>query len=187
MLPFLQAMADRPLRVLRIDTGQRVDFGAAALAQLATGLNQLQLLEFGVGIRDRTAWVDWSDAAYFTSFAPACLSCLLSLTLDFVKLGAAAIVAFASAAPQLKSFTSNAATWICPPPVVCAILGGYCQQIDTIDVEDERAHIWKDVRAADVADAYRAAVEATGRSAAYKPFKRLKMLSVRMCWCTHDY
>ena len=185
LLPFLQSMAQRPLVRLVVRIPKPVTCNAAAMAQLAR-CNRLSELEFNFSTRHPSAptWVDWSDPSLFDTFNARCLPLLLSVRLQHVKLSADSIVALASAAPLLHDFGLSAVQLTCHPSVVCAILGGYCEWIEDIYVDDTLSHLWRTVHPADVTDAYDCALVSAGRSSAYKPFTQLRKLHTTMCWCT---
>ena len=180
MLPFFQSMAERPLRLLDIRIGEPVTFTASDIVQLSR-LDRLQQLDFSTGTAD---WMDWADPALFASFSAGCLPCLRFLTLETVRISTEAVVAIASAAPQLQEFSTVVAEPTCHPAVVVAILGGYCEQIEVIRVDDQRCHVWKDVQAGHVIHAYQSAVAAAGRDEHYLPLADLHHLQLTMCWCT---
>ena len=150
----------------------------------ARSLPQLRSLAISTGIRARQACADWTDAALFASFTPGCLSHILDIKLGSVKLRAEAVVAIASAAPHLASFSLENAEISCHPAVVCATIGGYCEHIHSLNVSDALRHTWGDVQAAEVIGAYRSAVAAARRSDGYRPFTQLSQLCMPMCWCT---
>ena len=180
ILSLLQTMAARPLHVLSIRTGVLVPFDATAMAQLAR-CHQLRELDLSIGKHDRTSWMDWRDAALFAPLVPAgCLSCLLSLKLHNVKVSAETVAAIASAAPQLRVFSVRNAKVSCRHAVLCAIVGGYCEHIEELRIEDNQSHTWSDVQAADVMAAYQSAVAAAGRRSDYLPFLRLRHLFLWM-------
>ena len=180
---FFQSMASRPMKVLSITTGQSITFTAAAMAELAR-CQQLQKLDIAVGIEDESAWMDWRDAPLFAPFSAGCLSCLRSLRLFTVKLSADAVTAIVAAAPQLRMFTLSSAQLSCHPAVVCAIVGGYCEHIEEVRVDDTCRYAWSKVQAADISAAYQSAVTAAGGGVEYKPFTQLRCVFTTMCWCT---
>ena len=182
--PFLQCMASRPLQKLHIQTGEPLSFHANALAELAR-CQQLRELHLSTGLyAEPSGWMDWRDATLLASFAAGTFTHLRSLELNNVKLSAESVVAIASAAPQLLELRMSLVELSCHPAVVCAIVGGCCERIEMIYLEDQQYHAWRDVRAADLVDGYQAAVAAAGRGDGYRPFTRLVRLEVTMCWCT---
>ena len=197
ILPFLQSMASRPLRVLSICIGDRVTFTAAAMAELAR-CQQLRELKLNAVADAKEVWkegdggalrVDWRDAALFASFTPNRFHLLRSIRLQHVKLSAQAVAAIASAAPELHALSVRDAELSCHPAVVCAMLGGYCEHIEEVLIEDKgsiykRGHTWRNVPATDISAAYQSAVTAAGRGDGYRPFTRLRHLHTTMCWCT---
>ena len=197
ILPFLQSMASRPLRVLSICIGDRVTFTAAAMAELAR-CQQLRELKLNAVADAKEVWkegdggalrVDWRDAALFASFTPNRFHLLRSIRLQHVKLSAQAVAAIASAAPELHVLSVRDAELSCHPAVVCAMLGGYCEHIEEVLIEDKgsiykRGHTWRNVPATDISAAYQSAVTAARRDGRYRPFTRLRHLHTTMCWCT---
>ena len=183
ILAFLRCMASAQLQVLDISTSGRVTCDAAAVAQLA---RCCQLREFSISVlAHRGENMDWRDAALFASFTPGCLSRLHNLSLEGVKLSPDAVIAIASAAPGLVKINLHAVVLSCHPAVVCAIIGGYCEDIEDLTVTDDVwRHVWRDVQAADVVLAYQSAVRAQGRRIEYMPFTQLRHVRVEMCWCT---
>ena len=185
MQPFLQSMACRPLRILRLRIGERVTCSAAAMAELARCQQLRQLaLDFSAGIYDEKAWMDWTDASLFAFVPSGCLSRLHSITLQLMKLSAAAVLAIASAAPQLRTFSGSGLELSCHPAILCAIIGGCCEHIEEVSIDDVCCHVWRGVQAEDVAGAYQSAVAAAGRGSTYRPFTQLRRLRASMCWCT---
>ena len=67
--------------------------------------------------------------------------------------------------------------------MVCAIVGGYCEHIEDLSIDDAPRQVWTDVQAAEVVRAYQSATEAAGRSFGYTPYTQLRQLCVAMCWC----
>ena len=107
VLPFLQSVANPPLRLLDIRTGEQVTFTAAAMSQLAR-CSQLRELYIQLGAWvDEAEWMDWTDPALFASVTAGCFPCLQSIKLQQVKLSADAVSAVASAAPQLLAIQCN--------------------------------------------------------------------------------
>ena len=182
---FFHMMSNRPLQRLSILTDEPIIFDAAAMAQLAR-CTQLRRLELDLcrGVDDRTAWMDWKDVALFSSFAIRCLSCLTVVKLQHIKLTAESVAAVASAARELHEFHVSDCELSCHPAVVCAIIGGYCEDIEDLHVDDTCCHMWKRVGAADLVEAYQTAMATAGQDDRYKPFVQLCHLRVRMCWCT---
>ena len=183
VLPFLQSMASRPLQRLNIQTGEPVTFDALAIAQLARH-HQLNELCISIDISSSTAWMDWRDAALFTSLTPNHFPHLRIVMLDNVRMSEESVVAIVSAAPQLRVFDLSYVEPSCHPAVVCAIVGGYCEWIETMEIEDQSSHAWRDVQAADIVDSYQSAATNAGRSGVYKPFTQFRHLYAVMCWCT---
>ena len=184
VLLFLQSVAASPLRLIDIDVRSHTTFDAAALAQLAR-CHQLRSLGISVESFEASEWMDWRDGALFAAFTAGCLSNLRHVTLSRFKLSAASLIAIASAAPQLHVFLLYSVELSCHPAVVCAVFGGYCAHIEHVTIsDDERRHVWRDVHAADVVNAYQSAVAATGRGSSYTPYTELRSLCVPMCWCT---
>ena len=100
------------------------------------------------------------------------------------ELSAESAVAIAAASPQLRTLDLFTAELSCHPAVVCAIVGGYCEHIESINVIHACTQTWSDIREQNVAKAYRSAVAAAGRSDAYQPFTQLRRLRVPLRWCT---
>ena len=94
------------------------------------------------------------------------------------------MTAIAASAPQLHRINCTFIEPSCHPAVVCAIVGGYCEHIENISVGDSTIHTWHDAQAADILNAYQSAVTAARRVGDFKPFTRLRYLSMDMCWCT---
>ena len=185
LLLFLESIASRPLQILRISIEEQATMEAAAIAQLAR-CQQLRELSLSVSRRTESAWMDWRDAELFTVLTPGCFSCLRSVTLETVQLSAEAVVAIASAAPQLQEFCLLNAEPGCHPATIAAILAGYCEHIGDVFLSDtdNRDHVWSHVQPADIITAYRSAVAAAGRCDGYRPFTQLRCFCASMCWCT---
>ena len=187
MTRFLRSMASRPLKRLSICTGERITFDEAAMSQLAR-CHQLRELFIDVGIEEASACVNWMDAALFTSFSPRHFSCLRIVKLRRVRLSAEAVVSITAAAPALRHLSigeyDSVSHLSCHSAVVCAIVGGYCEHIECVTVNDAIGHVWSTVQTADVVGAYQSAVAAAGRGDAYRPFVQLRHLHTEMCWCT---
>ena len=124
-----------------------------------------------------------TEANLFSSFIAWCLSSLLSVELQHVKLSAKAIIGFASAAPNLKSLDVEDFELTCHPAIACAVLAGYCEHIHTVRmIGPTSCTAWRDVQPADVVAAYQSAAEATGHC--HRPFTQLRYLQLQVCWCT---
>ena len=198
--PFLQCLAEQSLQLLDIRFNA-VTFDAAALTQLAR-FDQLRELHLsavadaspvvvnvtrgGVSAsmalpRSVDAGLDKTEPALFTALTPGCFSRLRVIVLH-MSLSAEAVVAVARAAPGLRKFESHGAL-SCQAAVICAIIGGYCEHMEQLHVQDEDRHVWSDVVAADVVIAYESAVAAAGRNSVYRPFTQLYRLYATMCWC----
>ena len=185
MQPFLQSMASRPIQLIDLRIGVPVVFNAAAMAELARCRQLRQLaLDFSIAIYDEKVWIDWTNSALSASFSLGCFPCLRSVTLHVVKLSAAAVLAIASAAPQLRTFSGSGLELSCHPAILCAIIGGCCEHIEEVSIDDVCCHVWRGVQAEDVAGAYQSAVAAAGRGSTYRPFTQLRRLRASMCWCT---
>ena len=181
LLPLLECMSRCPINSVCISTGEAIRFSSSAMAHLAR-CSELQPLLVRTSISDESVCMELRDAALFTSFVPDCLSRLLSITLYSVRLSAASLVASASAALLLATFALNGVEADCHPAVACAIVGGYCQQIENVSLAHR--HTWRQVQAVDVVGAYQSAVAAARRSDGYRPFTQLSQLCIPMCWCT---
>ena len=173
LLPFLSTMADCPLRELDLSTDERLVFDADAIGQLAR-LRQLRELKLQIA-----GPMDWRDPTLFASFSAGSFPHLRVLQLS-VKLSAEAVVAIASAAPQLQKLTLGGAELSCHPAVICAIVGGYCAQLESLKIDGECGLDWRRVQAADVAGAYQAAAAAAMRADGFRPFTLLRRLSLKM-------
>ena len=183
MLPFFQSMPVT-LQSLSITTGEHASF-AAVMAEFVR-LEQLHEFFFSAGSPSTSASNYMTDRNIFSSFTTGCLSCLRSLTLQHVKLSAESIVAIVSAAPNLCTLCLDPVGLTCHPAIACAIIGGYCEHIEKVTVEDSSSHYraWRNVRVSEVVGAYQAAVTSAGRSEGYKPFTQLRYLWLKKCWCT---
>ena len=181
--PFLQYMASRPLQRLHITCGEPVAFDTAAMAELAR-CGQLRELNLSTGLFADADWMDWRDAALFAPLTAGCFPYLRAVVLQTLKLSAESVVAIASAAPQLHEFTVSSDEPSCHPAVICAIVSGYCEHIEEVSVDDQAKHVWSNVRAVEIADAYNSAVAASRRRVGYRPFTRLRYLYTMLCWCT---
>ena len=189
IFPFLQAMSRRPLQTLRVHTDECATFSTAAMAALAN-CHRLRELDLHLGTRRRHRVTDWTDSTHFTLFSTRCLPCLRILKLCCIKVSSDSVIAIASAAPHLCTLHLNAdrnhskdCEASCHPAVVCAIVGGYCEYIEDIMMDDDEAPTWKHVRAADIVDVYQSAASAAGRSSSFTPFTSLRNLSLIVCWC----
>ena len=184
ILLFVRSITSRPLELLDIRVGNPVKFTAAAIAELAH-CHQLRELSISIGVWDRRARLDWTNAALFESFATiGSLPALRSFTLQQVNLSAELVVIIASAAPALEEFIVSDCEPSCHPAFVCAIVGGYCEQIEEFCIGDGHQHEWKNVQATDVTNAFQSATAAARRDAGYKPFTQLRRLDTMICWCT---
>ena len=185
ILPLFRSMAGCPIQRLVISTDEHFTCSAAAISQLAS-CHQLRELEldFCNGSIGQGVWIDWTDSTLFSSFTAGCLSNLCVLKLQHVKLSAESMAAIASAAPQLRTFSANPLELSCHPAVVCVILGACCEHIKDVHVDDSCCHVWRDVQADVVVDAYQSAMAAARRKDGYAPFEQLQQLHVAMCWCT---
>ena len=185
MFAFLQSMADRPLQLLDIGTNDRAGFSAAAMTQLAR-CQQLRKLCFSFNLTRVT--IDWRDTALFVSFTAGCWPYLHTLELCAVRLSAESVAVIASATPQLRQLSLRHLDLGCHPAVLCAIIGGYCEHIERIDIKgtgrDRNEHDWTTVQASDVVKAYQSAIADAGRFDGYRPYTRLHELCTIMCWCT---
>ena len=185
MLLFMQSMASRPLQLLQLCTGERVKFSAAAMAELARCQQLRELrLQLYAGLQDGTEWTSWRDVALCAALTRNCFPCLRSIALHSVRLSAESVVAIAAAAPQLHELMLSFIQLKCHPAVACAIVGGYCEHIESITVDNDCTHVWSDVRAHDIVVSYQSAVAAAGRDGQYRPFTQLRYLYTEMCWCT---
>ena len=137
MLPFFQAMAERPLRLLDIRTAEPITFGEAAVAELARCHRLRELLIAAVS----ASYMDWTDPALFTSFSSIYLSRLHTITLHYLKLSAESVTAIAAATPQLQSLQLLSVKPSCHPAVIYVIIGAYCEEIETVRVSDWDQHM----------------------------------------------
>ena len=180
VLPFFQSMARRPIQLLSLEIDDRVTFNAPVIAEL-TRCHQLR--DLYIGGHDRQMCMDWHSAVLDRS-AAGCLPCLRRFGLRYARLSAGSIATIAAAAPQLQRVHLDEVELTCHPAIVYAILGGYCEHIEDVDVLLSDNHVSTDVKAADVIAAYQSAVAAAEHIDGYKPFTRVRSLQVTMCWCT---
>ena len=62
-------------------------------------------------------------------------------------------------------------------------MGGYCEHIEQLTVDESSRHVWRAVEAGDVLGAHQHALVAARRNTGYRPFTQLRHLSMRMCAC----
>ena len=182
VLSFLECMASCPLQLLSIRSREQIIFDPAAMTRLAH-CHHLQELLLSGSLNADVERKDWTDSALFVGWTFGCLPRLQAVTLDDVELSADALTAIASAAPQLRKLHLRSITLSCHPAVVCAIVGGYCQQIEDINVGDTSEHVWGHAQATGIVAAYQSAVAAARRSQGYKPFTQLRQFLSMLCSC----
>ena len=184
LLLMLQSLAASPLQSLIVCTCEAVVFSSAAMGHIAQ-FHQLRELHFSVGPLPvaHWAWLDWRDPALFGAYTPNCLPSLRLWRQRTTMLSAEAVVAITSAAPQLHTIDLQRVELSCHPAVFCAIVGGYCPQIEQLVANDRCYHLGRAVQAEDVVEAYQSALAATGRGGDYRPFTQLRLLSTKMCSC----
>ena len=182
-LPFFQWLADRPMQRVDIRTGEKVIFTQPATALIGRWQQLQELsLDFSGTLSGQTGgWMDWQYPVLFSTFCN-CYASLRSLQLQQIRLSCQSMSALASAAPQLRSIHAGPLEMSCHPAVACAILAGYCEHIEDVQLDDSCCHMWRDVRAVEVVEAF--TVAAARRSEAYAPFSQLSHLRLMMCWCT---
>ena len=179
---FLRSVANSPMQLLDV-TLSHTTFDAAAIARLAR-CHQFCALHLSFTPLPSTAVGDWRGGALFAPLTSRCLSNLGHVSLQHIKMSAASVVAIAAAAPQLHSLNLICVELSCSSAVVCAIVGGYCERIVELSIGHwNSAHVWVNVRAADIVSAYQLAVTAAGRGVQYQPFTQLRELHTVMCWC----
>ena len=187
MSAFLRSMAAGQLQQHHISVGRHthVTFSTAAMTHLARCC-QLQDLSIDVGISasERSDWRCSRVHCLHAGLSPLpqrdqtgkrpseCCSCrryrVCSSTLRVFRVD--------------KHDKSPCIS--CHPAVLLATIGGYCEHIERLLINDEGRYEWSNVQVADVVGAYQSAVTAAGRGGAYKPFTQLKWMRVGVCWCT---
>ena len=182
MSPFCQWVASCPIQLLRLTTGESVMFDAAAMSALAS-CHQLRELQLCASMDNTCEPTDWSDAVLLAAFTFSCLPYLCVVELRSVKLSAGSVAAIASAALGLRQLDVSCEL-SCHPAVVCAIVGGYCEHIEKVRIDQESHVEWSGVHVGDISGVYQSAVAAAGRGSGYRPFTRIRHLSLNMCWCT---
>ena len=75
---FLSSVANPKLRVLLVNTGERVGVSAAAWAEIAR-CRELDSLELSNSVCCPHTWIDLRDASLYTSLSPGCLSALRNI------------------------------------------------------------------------------------------------------------